>query len=112
MDAMTDLLAQHFPHHKIITVLGMLADKATDLMLDKVEAFSHQLILTEPLSPRAKKCSSYQITGNRQLEPDYKIAIKKALSLSEDKTLVLIIGSFYLTCPGKAWLTTYLSEEG
>lgn len=112
IDAIAALIEEHFPKHKILTVLGMLSDKNTDLMLSKVKAFSHQLILTEPLSPRAKACNTYKLTADVFKEPDYKEALKKALSLTDDQTLILVLGSFYLSCPAKQWFLTHLEANG
>ena len=108
MNAIAAMLELNYPKHKVLTVLGMLSDKDTNLMLSKARSFSNQLILTNPISPRAKDSNTYSQLEYELVIPDYKKALKKALSLTDDKTLILVLGSFYLTYPAKEWLIAHL----
>ena len=104
-EALQEMLATHFKGRQIITVLGLLGDKDLKGICNIVTTFSHKVILTKPLSPRAAEPASLPIPSIHK-EADYKKAIEKALSLADDKTLILIMGSLYLANPAK----TYLKE--
>lgn len=107
--AMADLLASYFKEQKVITVFGALSDKDLPTMLAGVTSFSHHTILTKPLSDRAADLSAPLEGTGISVETDYKKALKKALSLMDDRTLLLVMGSFYLAYPAKVWLKDYLA---
>lgn len=108
-DAMDQLLKGTFSDKRIITVLGLLADKDHGPMIEKARSFSHQLILTEPISERALNLEAVTVSDAYKLR-DYREALKKALSLVDDKTLILVLGSLYLAYPAKEWLMTHLAS--
>lgn len=108
--AMAALLDQQFKDRPIVTVFGALSDKDLSSMVQDVIDFSHHTILTKPLSDRAAELSEWSTSKQLTLENNYVDALKKALSLMNDRTLLLVIGSFYLAYPAKVWLTDYLKS--
>lgn len=111
VQAMSELIKRHFPDHKVITVLGLLTDKDCPSIQASVMAFSHRVIATRPLSPRAMSPDAFTPQEGLIIEDDYKEALKKALSLYHDKTLLLVFGSLYLAYPAKEWLLNHLEAS-
>ncbi len=110
IEAMAHLMKENFSNHKIITVFGVLSDKDVESMTKEVMAFSDQTILTKPLSHRAADLSSITESEGITIEKNYVDALKKALSLMDDRTLLLVLGSFYLAYPAKVWLMDHLKS--
>ncbi len=91
-----------FSYKRLILVIGLLDDKAAELILQEIIPVSDLVIITTPNSPRAadphvlhsitSKLTSVPIFVQEKI-PD---AIELALSLAEEKDLVLISGSLYL----------------
>ncbi len=46
------VLKEHFPNHRILMVVGMLADKKIDKLLEKFGAITDDFVATEPDNPR------------------------------------------------------------
>jgi len=110
LTALSHLITTHYSHYKIITVLGILRDKAYDSILSTVANFSDTLIFTQPDSPRALLISSLHPSDTLTFTPfpDYKEALLEGLKHSSPETLLVITGSLYLTCPARKWLKTHL----
>ena len=110
MNVLKDMIKDHFDGYQVIAVLGMLKDKETKSMIDCCRSFSDKIIYTEPISPRALTLDVPEAAQEEMLlYPDYKEALKKALSLTGDKTLLVVTGSLYLTSPARQWL---MSQPG
>jgi len=108
--AVKDILDTYCKDKTIITVLGMLKDKDYMTMLDIANTFSHAIILTAPLSPRAMTLDDLDLSQNKNLEwiDSFEKAIEKGLSLMNDHSVLLITGSLYLAYPAKIWLKNNL----
>lgn len=51
-DALRAVLAEHFPGGRILMIVGMLADKKIDKLLEKFEKITDDFVATEPDNPR------------------------------------------------------------
>lgn len=108
--ALNNILDTYCKGKNIITVMGMLKDKDYMTMLDIADTFSHKIILTAPLSPRAMTLGDLNLSMNTKLEwiDSFEKAIEKGLSLLDHQSVLLITGSLYLAYPAKAWLKDHL----
>jgi dihydrofolate synthase/folylpolyglutamate synthase len=84
-------------------VVGILADKDVDAMIESFSQISDEFIVTEPLSPRAlsaKDLESRLLEQNKSvvaipdMEEAYNYAVKKAKNESWD--VLIFGGSLYL----------------
>lgn len=108
-NAIESLVKVYYPDHKVITVMGILSDKDQEGLLEVAGRFSDHIILTEPPCKRRLAIDDYRrLPAGCDCIADYKEALKKGLSLTGDKTLLLVIGSLYLAYPGKLWLLQQL----
>ncbi len=103
-NALKQMINTHFKDKEIITIVGMLKDKDTDAIMRVVTDFSQQLICTTPISQRAMDPVCLKDYSHTTIIPDYKEAIERALSLSNERTLILITGSLYLAQPARDYL--------
>lgn len=110
IEAIAHLMKENFSNRKIITVFGVLSDKDVESMTKEVMTFSDHIFLTQPLSHRASDLSSKTQIEDVTITKDYVEALKKALSLMDDRALLLVLGSFYLAYPAKAWLMEHLKS--
>lgn len=113
LSSLKDLIQFSFSDYKVITVLGILRDKAYDSILSTVSSFSDELIMTQPESPRALLLSSVSSTTAIPFTPikDYKKALLEGLNRTSHSTILVVTGSLYLTCPAKKWLKNHLSIQ-
>ncbi|HYE67689.1 MAG TPA: folylpolyglutamate synthase/dihydrofolate synthase family protein [Anaerovoracaceae bacterium] len=51
-EALRMVIAEHFPDRRILMIVGMLADKKIDKLLDQFEMIADEFIATEPDNPR------------------------------------------------------------
>ena len=100
-----EMLASYYKDYAIITIFGVLKDKAYQPMLEMIDSISDTLILTEPKSPRKELASKLgNFLPSALIEPSMDGAIEKALEISDSKSLILIAGSLYLVCPARTYL--------
>lgn len=100
-DALRIVLADHFSESRILMIVGMLADKKIDKLLDKFEMIADEFIATEPDNPRklsasdlcrqivkrGKKCSAIE-------KPEDACRYADTLAASYD--VIVYAGSLYL----------------
>ncbi len=84
---------------KIIFVLGLLADKDRNSIIDTVSSFADYIIFTHPESPRAVEPEMLAKFSKipSEIAYDPRHALKKAKKLSNPEDLIVVAGSFYLT---------------
>ena len=87
--------------YKPTVVLGMLADKDVDDVLEIMKPYLGRVVVTEPKNDRrmpanelAEKLNAHGI--QTQVELDVKTALESAIALTESSDLLLAFGSFYL----------------
>lgn len=86
---------------KPTVVLGMLADKDVDEVLEIMQPYLGKVIVTEPKNDR--KMSAQELSQKlndlgieTEIELDVQCALKSAVALTESSDLLLAFGSFYL----------------
>jgi len=104
VEALVHAVDRHFFDKKILYVVGILADKEVDQMVDILAAHaagSGFFIATEPNSPRkltAKSlCAAFRARGCECIEiPNPKDALQRAREMATGYDAVLFTGSLYM----------------
>jgi len=109
---LTNTVDQLFAGRRIVTVMGILADKDYMKCIPEVAKRSSVFIATTPDSPRALSAAetsniASQYCNETYTEPSIEEAVDKAFELAGDDGMVLICGSLYVI--GKA--KTYIREK-
>ncbi|MBC8568402.1 bifunctional folylpolyglutamate synthase/dihydrofolate synthase [Mogibacterium sp. NSJ-24] len=99
--ALCDTMKENFRDKKILLVTGMLADKQTDKILKAFIDITHDIIVTEPDSPRKLKTDELAAQIRRMgIEPiisdDVEDSVRLAISIWKNYDVVLFAGSLYL----------------
>lgn len=91
-----------FSYRRLILVLGILADKAVENILQEILPLADILIITTPNSPRAadpgalEKISLQMMSGPVHVREAIPDAVNLALSMARLQDFVLIAGSLYV----------------
>lgn len=100
-DALRMVLAEHFPDSRILMIVGMLADKKIDKLLDQFEMIADEFIATEPDNPR--KLSASDLCMQIAKRGKKCVAIEKpedacryAGTLASSFDVIVYAGSLYL----------------
>jgi len=100
-EALRMVIAEHFPASRILMIVGMLADKKIDKLLDQFEMITDEFIATEPDNPRklpaielcrqiterGKKCTAIENPED---------ACQYANKLASSFDVIIYAGSLYL----------------
>ncbi len=94
-------IKSYFPGKKLILVMGMLKDKEHDKSLEVIAPLANTFIATEPRDARALSAKDLGEEANKynhdvKVEPSLEKAIKVALSLYSEDSVICIAGSLYL----------------
>ncbi len=100
-EALLTVMREHFYHRRILMIVGVMADKKVDKLLERFEKITDDFITTEPDNPRRLSASVLcrQITarGNRCIameSPEDVCRFVKRVSSSYDA--IIFAGSLYL----------------
>jgi dihydrofolate synthase/folylpolyglutamate synthase len=102
-ESLLETVGEFFLDSRVLMVVGILADKDVDAMIESFSQISDEFIVTEPLSPRAlsaKDLESRLLEQNKSvvaipdMEEAYNYAVKKAKNESWD--VLIFGGSLYL----------------
>lgn len=98
-DAMATILSDYLPGRKVTFLMGVLADKDYNAMLDSVSPHAARFVCVTPDSPRALKADALaQVITDRgysaEAMPNVRAGIEKALSYSEP---IVAFGSLYMS---------------
>jgi dihydrofolate synthase / folylpolyglutamate synthase len=90
-----------FAGRKIISVVGILADKDYRGILDEMMPYSDEVIVTEPNNPRKMVAVELaeeirQYGKHPMIEPSIKDAIDRALVIAGADDVILFFGSLYM----------------
>lgn len=101
MEALVKTVDDVFHGSRVLTVIGILADKAVDDMLDMAQYLGDDFIVTEPVSPRkmsAEELGAKLINRNKNVtvieEPAEALA--EAQRREDGYDVILCAGSLYL----------------
>ncbi|MBU3100154.1 MULTISPECIES: bifunctional folylpolyglutamate synthase/dihydrofolate synthase [Clostridium] len=98
---LTESIDMYFNYNKIILILGILADKQVEEMIETIVPKVYRVITVTPHSERAELSEELKVqvekyTSKCESIEDYELAYKKALSYCEDDDLLLVSGSLYM----------------
>ncbi len=101
-------LKQYFPDRRIVMVLGMLADKEREKVIDILLPSVSAAVITKPNSPRAGDwrqlahwAEKYALVFTCEQIVD---AVKKGLELAGPKDVLCITGSLYMLAEAREYL--------
>jgi len=100
-----------FSYRYLVLVLGLLADKALEEILQEIVPLADSVILTTPNSPRAadpwmlQEIVSGLSPGPVHVVENISGAVKLALSMARSPDMVLVAGSLYLISDVRHQLT-------
>jgi dihydrofolate synthase/folylpolyglutamate synthase len=91
----------YFKYKKLILIIGILADKQVEEMINIICPMAEKIIAVTPHSERAELCEDLKEKiniCNKECEAiiNYEEAYKKALSYCDEDTLLVISGSLYM----------------
>ena len=113
---LADSISSNLKGRRIVTIMGMLADKEYESSIAVIAALSERFIAVEPQSKRAlpateaaavasKHCSSVSTSG------DYRTAFHLALTLAGEDGAIIICGSLYLAAPMRSIVLQYKNKQ-
>lgn len=96
-----DSVKRHFKYNKMILILGILADKQVEEMIQTIAVKAERVIAVTPNSERAQLAEELKLVIDKYNVPceaagDYKDAYYKALKYCDKDDLLLISGSLYM----------------
>lgn len=91
----------YFNYKKLVLIIGILADKQVEEMINIICPKAEQIIAVTPHSERAELCEDLKEKinfCNKECEAimDYKEAYNKALTYCDEDTLLVVSGSLYM----------------
>lgn len=98
---LTESIDLYFKYNKLILILGILADKQVEDMIETIAPKAERIISVTPHSDRAELAEDLKIEIEKlgvscEAIDSYEEAYKKALSYCNDDDLLLISGSLYM----------------
>jgi dihydrofolate synthase / folylpolyglutamate synthase len=108
--SLRNTLQNTFSYSRLILVLGILADKAIDNILEQILPLADTLVITTPNSPRAadpnvlKTIAGKLIQGPVFVNENIPEAVNLAVSMARSEDLVLIAGSLYVISDARLYL--------
>lgn len=118
MRQLADAVPEYFCYHRLILLLGIMADKDIQTMMRSIAPLADEVVLTRPALPRAADPRDLAgqlnqvpgFAGRVHVEDDMGRALEFALSLASPADAVLVTGSLYTVSDARAyWETTALS---
>lgn len=103
------VIESDFAFDRLVLVLSILKDKDIEGILSALVPLASMVIVTKNKSDRAESVDKLgkkvaRFTENAVIEPDFKLAIDRALGLAKAEDLVLITGSLYTVGEAKELL--------
>jgi dihydrofolate synthase/folylpolyglutamate synthase len=101
MEALVKTVDDFFYGHSVLVVIGVLADKDVDRVVELAQHLSDEFIVTEPDNPRKMKAedlaAKFREKGKECFVcPDPERAIEKAKEMADEYDAVICAGSLYL----------------
>lgn len=107
---------KYFNYKNIILLIGILADKQVEDMINIIAPMSKQIIALTPHSERAElgaelKKEIEKVNVNVESYDSYEDGFKKALNISENNDLILVTGSLYMIGEMRGIINNIVKEE-
>ena len=98
---LSESINKYFKYKKMVLILGILADKQVDEMINTICPKAAKVIAVTPHSERAELCEDlrdkiFLCNENCEAVMDYEKAYEKALSYCEEEDMIIISGSLYM----------------
>lgn len=98
---LSESIDKYFKYKNMILILGILADKQVEEMINVICPKASRVIAVTPNSERAELCEDLKdkiisYNENCESEIDYKEAYKRALEYCESDDILVISGSLYM----------------
>jgi dihydrofolate synthase/folylpolyglutamate synthase len=102
-------LQDGFPRHRLILVLGIMADKDIPRMMADIVPLANLLILTRPRMDRAASLGVLGAQASPFQKPTVEVAevdqaLSRALAEAEDEDLILVTGSLFTVGEARSYL--------
>lgn len=113
--SLADAIKNYFPHNRVIMVLGILADKDVNAILEVLVPLAAYIITTRPDSPRAMEAERLlllvrEMNVQGQAIDNIECAVQTSLDMAEPDDLVVISGSLYLIGRVRTYLKSVLAH--
>lgn len=98
---LSESIDAYFKYEKLVLIIGILADKQVDEMINIICPKADRIIAVTPHSERAELCEDLKArinicNDNCEAIMDYEEAYRVALSYCDKDTLLIISGSLYM----------------
>jgi len=96
-----DSVERHFKYKKMVLILGILADKQVEEMIETIATKADRVIAVTPNSERAQLAEELKVVIDKynihcEAEENYEEAYLKALKYCDKDDILLISGSLYM----------------
>lgn len=107
---------KYFNYENIILLIGILADKQVEDMINIIAPMSKGIIALTPHSNRAElgaelKKEIEKVNANVESFDSYEEGFRKALEISGDNDLILVTGSLYMIGEMRGIINNIVKEE-
>lgn len=107
---------KYFNYENIILLIGILADKQVEDMINIIAPMSKEIIALTPHSNRAElgaelKKEIEKVNANVESFDSYEEGFRKALEISGDNDLILVTGSLYMIGEMRGIINNIVKEE-
>ncbi|GKU23873.1 bifunctional folylpolyglutamate synthase/dihydrofolate synthase [Clostridium folliculivorans] len=118
IDGITKLVESintYFNYDKIKVIVGILADKQVEAMIDKISTIADSAIVTTPHNYRAEASTVIKELLDKngvqtEIVEDYRESFIKAFSSSQKEDLILVCGSLYMIGDMRKTIRSVLKE--
>ncbi|MDQ0150446.1 bifunctional folylpolyglutamate synthase/dihydrofolate synthase [Eubacterium multiforme] len=99
--SLTKNVTKYFKYNNLYLLIGILADKQVEEMINEIAPLSEKIIALTPNSDRAELSSELKkeiekVNNNVESFESYEEAFKSILSIAKEDDLILVTGSLYM----------------
>lgn len=110
--ALRQVLLEELSYRHLVLVLGILADKEREKIVDLLAPLAKTVVVCRPESPRAGDWEQVGVMAARYAAHVFRRAaiedaVQLALELAGPEDLICISGSFYLVGEARSWLKKF-----
>ncbi|MBK1809289.1 bifunctional folylpolyglutamate synthase/dihydrofolate synthase [Clostridium sp. YIM B02505] len=112
---LVDSITTYFNYDKLKVIVGILADKQVEAMVDKISTVADSAIVTTPHNDRAEASTVIKELLDKkgiqtEIVEDYRASFIKAFSTSQKDDLILVCGSLYMIGDMRKTIRSVLKE--